>query len=71
LSSRAATRILSCVCFGIDFASGERLMTNETAVLESPRCSARSFRLMVAVADVPGDNWIVLDFDGGMGFLCR
>src|ERR1700730_1822759 len=42
---RAAARIRSCVSWGIESATGERLMTSETVAGERSRRSASSLRL--------------------------
>src|SRR5277367_3290903 len=36
----------SWVCCGMDLAAGERLITRETEAVDSPRCSARAFRVL-------------------------
>ena len=41
-------------------------MTSDTAALESPRCSARFFKLTLEVAGVPLEDCIPADFDLGM-----
>ena len=41
-------------------------MTSDTAALESPRCSARFFKLTLEVAGVLREDWIPADFDLGM-----
>ena len=42
---RAAAKTRSLVSWGMESATGERLMTSDTVAGESPRCSASSFRL--------------------------
>jgi hypothetical protein len=44
-------------------------MTSETAALESPRCSARFFKLTPEVAGVLREDCVPADFDLAMGFL--
>jgi hypothetical protein len=41
-------------------------MTSDTAALESPRCSARFFKLTLEVAGVLREDCIPADFDLGM-----
>src|SRR5712692_1499769 len=43
----------SWVRCGIDLAAGDRLMTRDTVAGESPRCSARNFKLTVCAAGPP------------------
>src|SRR5450631_4087261 len=45
LNLRAAARTRSLVSWGMESATGERLMTSDTVAGESPRCSASSFKL--------------------------
>jgi len=44
-SLRAAARILSLVCCGMESATGERLMTRDTVAGARARCSASCFKL--------------------------
>jgi hypothetical protein len=44
-------------------------MTSDTAALESPRCSARFFKLTPEVAGVLREDCVPADFDLAMG-LC-
>ena len=44
-------------------------MTSDTAALESPRCSARFFKLTLEVAGVPLEDCIPADFDLGMALF--
>jgi hypothetical protein len=46
-------------------------MTSETAALESPRCSARFFKLTPEVAGVLREDCVPADFDLAMGFSAR
>ena len=46
LNLRAAAKIRSLVSWGMESATIERLITNDTVAGESPRCSASFFRLM-------------------------
>jgi hypothetical protein len=46
-------------------------MTSDTAALESPRCSARIFRLTLGLAEALGEDGIPPDFDLVMIFLLR
>jgi len=52
----------------MDFAAGERLITNETAAFERPKCSARDFRLTLWPEDfrVMG---VATDLGRGMGVI--
>src|SRR5690242_21846829 len=61
----------SCVRCGIDFAAGERLMTSDTVAGESPRCSARNFRLTDGAEEFPRGRDDVTIFDRGMGCFVR
>src|SRR5258708_6742925 len=57
----------SCVRCGIDFAAGERLMTRDTVAGDSPRCSARNFRLTDGAEASPRGREGATVFDRGIG----
>src|SRR5260370_19458916 len=61
----------SWVPCGIDFAAGERLMTRDTVAGESPRCSARNFRLTDGAVTAPRGREDATIFDRGMGAYGR
>src|SRR5712671_3988386 len=61
----------SWVRCGIDFAAGERLMTSDTVAGESPRCSARNFRLTDGAEEFPRGREDATIFDRGMGCIVR
>jgi hypothetical protein len=60
----------SCVRCGIDFAAGDRLITNETVAGESCNRAASDFRLTpCAEALAPADFGIEATFGPGIGGL--
>src|SRR5260370_37659718 len=61
----------SWVRCGIDFAEGERLITSETVAGDSPRCSARNFKLTGGAAASPRGREDATVFDRVMGCIVR
>src|SRR5271163_1146093 len=49
----------SCVLCGMDFAAGERLITNDTDAVDKPRYSARSFRVLTRDTASPDVELII------------
>jgi len=56
---------------GIDFAEGERLITSDTVAGESPRCSAKNFKLTDRAELFPRGREDATVFDRVMGCNLR
>src|SRR6267143_2306485 len=61
----------SWVWCGIDFAAGERLITSDTVAGESPRCSAKNFKLTDRAEVFPRGREVATVFDRVMGCFVR
>lgn len=65
---RAASRMRSCVRWGMDFAAGERLITRETVAGDRSRYAARDLRLTDCAETLPreGEDATVFGLDMGV-----